>query len=181
MYICHITQNAITMNLDFTVDALTHSIVLVKTAECFDTDVSLLELPDLKVLIKKCGWKFNWRKEYKENCGGLYKLHIVGSDKIQGCISLESKTDNIYVRLLENAPFNVGQNQLYKGVAGNLMAFACLRSLNEGFDGVVSFDSKSNLIKHYTQSLGAVLLGGQRMAIFENEAAMLINRYYKNR
>lgn len=169
------------MNLDFTVDALTYSIVLVETAECFETAISLLETQDLKQLMKKDGWKFNWRKEYKENGGGLYKLCVVGSVDIQGCVSLENKTDNIYVRLLENAPFNIGHNQLYKGVAGNLMAFACLRSLNEGFDGVVSFDSKSNLVKHYNQTLGAVLLGGQRMAIFENEAARLINRYFKNK
>jgi len=29
------------------------------------------------------------------------------------------------MNLLENAPFNVGQNKLYEGVAGNLVAFAC--------------------------------------------------------
>lgn len=61
------------------------------------------------------------------------------------------------------------------------MAFACLQSLNAGYNGVISFYSKSNLIEHYSLSLGAVLLGGQRMAIFENEAARLINTYYKNR
>lgn len=169
------------MNLDFTVDVLTHSVVLVKTAESFKTEVLLLESQDLNSLAKKSGWKFNWRKEYKENSGGLYKLCVVGIDEIQGVISLERKTDHIYVRLLENAPFNIGQNQLYKGVAGNLMAFACLQSLNAGYNGVISFDSKSNLIEHYSLSLDAVLLGGQRMAIFENEAARLINTYYKNR
>lgn len=168
------------MNLDFTVDALTHSIVLAATAERFETDIQPLNVQDLKVLVKKSGWKFNWRKEYKENDHRIYKLCVVGEDEIQGVISMEDKTDHMYVRLLENAPFNIGQNQLYRGVAGNLMAFACLQSLKAGYGGVVSFDSKSNLIKHYLSSLGAVLLGGQRMAIFENAAAKLINMYYKN-
>lgn len=36
------------MNLDFTVDVLTHSVVLVKTAESFKTEVLLLESQDLK-------------------------------------------------------------------------------------------------------------------------------------
>lgn len=168
------------MNLNFTIDALTHSIVLVETSERFETNIQPLELSDLKILVKKSGWKFNWRKEYKENSNGIYKLHVVDDAEIQGVISLEDKTDHLYVRLLENAPFNIGQNQLYKGVAGNLMAFACLRSCKAGYEGVVSFDSKSNLIKHYSTSLGAVLLGGQRMAIFEEAAARLISLYYKN-
>lgn len=168
------------MKLDFTVDALTHSIVLVQTTERLETEVLPLEQQDLRVLIKKSGWKFSWRKEYKENSNGIYKLCVVGDAKIQGIISIEDKTDHIYVRLLENAPFNIGRNQLYKGVAGNLMAFACLQSQKAGYGGVVSFDSKSNLIEHYASTLEAVLLGGQRMAIFESAAAKLISMYYKN-
>lgn len=168
------------MNLDFTIDALTHSIVLVKTTERFETEIQPLEQQDLKLLIKKIGWKFSWRREYKDNSNGIYKLCVAGDAEIQGVISLEDKVDHIYVRLLENAPFNIGRNQLYKGVAGNLMAFACLQSQKAGYGGVVSFDSKSNLIEHYSSSLEAVLLGGQRMAIFEEAAAKLISMYYKN-
>lgn len=44
------------MNLDFTVDVLTHSVVLVKTAESFKTEVLLLESQDLNSLAKKSGW-----------------------------------------------------------------------------------------------------------------------------
>ena len=50
--------------------------------------------------------------------------------------------------LIENAKFNKGRNKLYKGVAGNLVAFACKTSFENGFDGVVSFIAKSQLIDH---------------------------------
>jgi hypothetical protein len=40
-------------------------------------------------------------------------------------VSLEVKSDHVYMYLLENAPFNKGQTKVYAGVAGNLVAYAC--------------------------------------------------------
>ena len=82
--------------------------------------------------------------------------------------------------LIENAKFNKGRNKLYKGVAGNLVAFACKTSFENGFDGVVSFIAKSQLIDHYTQSLGAKLFGGNRMFIDTREALILTTKYFKD-
>lgn len=76
--------------------------------------------------------------------------------------------------------FNKGRNKLYKGVAGNLVAFACKTSFENGFDGVVSFIAKSQLIDHYTQSLGAKLFGGNRMFIDTREAYILTTKYFKD-
>ncbi len=56
---------------------------------------------------------------------------------------VEIKNDHVYMHLVENAPFNKGQNKMYAGVAGNLVAFACRLSFQRGHEGNVSFLSKS--------------------------------------
>ena len=76
--------------------------------------------------------------------------------------------------------FNKGKSKLYYGVPANLVAFACKISFDNGYDGFVAFDSKSALIKHYEQSLGATHFKGQRMFIEIEATIKLINRYYKN-
>jgi hypothetical protein len=82
--------------------------------------------------------------------------------------------------LIESAPFNYGKNKMYYGVAGNLVAFACKRSFELGFDGYVLFTAKTVLIDHYTKALGAVPIGGQRLIIEEKQALELINRYFND-
>jgi hypothetical protein len=65
-------------------------------------------------------------------------------------------------------------------VAGNLVAYACKLSFQRGNEGNVSFIAKSQLIKHYIETLGAFHFGG-RLMIIENDAALkLINKYFKN-
>jgi hypothetical protein len=61
-----------------------------------------------------------------------------------------------------------------------LFAFACKCSFELGFDGFVAFTAKTVLIEHYTKTLGAVSIGGQRMAIEEKQAGKLIKRYFNN-
>jgi len=82
--------------------------------------------------------------------------------------------------LIESAKFNKGKNKLYRGVAGNLVAFACKLSFEKGYDGIVSFISKTQLIGHYEQTLGAKLFGGNRMFIDTREALILTTKYFKN-
>jgi hypothetical protein len=45
------------------------------------------------------------------------------------------------MHLVENAPFNQGENKVYSGVEGNLVAFACKLSFQRGHEGNVSFIS----------------------------------------
>lgn len=62
----------------------------------------------------------------------------------------------------------------------NLAAFACRLSFQRGFEGNVSFVSKTQLIDHYNETLGAFHAGG-RLMIIETEAALrLMNKYFKN-
>jgi hypothetical protein len=82
--------------------------------------------------------------------------------------------------LIESAKFNKGKKKLYKGVAGNLIAFACKTSFEKGYGGVVSFVAKTQLIGHYTRTLGAKLFAGNRMFIDTKEAYILTTKYFKD-
>lgn len=135
----------------------------------------------MKQITKKNGWKFNWKKELEDNIKEVYKLTIIGNPNIvQGLVSFTINADHIYMDLLENAPFNLGQNKLYEGVAGNLVAFACKISFQNGFEGYVSFTAKTKLIEHYHKSLNAITFGGQLMIINTLAANILIDKYFKN-
>jgi len=172
-------RNKIDKGLDFYIDKLTNSIENVVTGDSFQTEISIITKEDLKVVSKKNGWLFNWRIESTEPKRDIYKLTIVNNPKIiQGLISLEVKSDHVYMHLVESAPFNKGRTKMYSGVPGNLVAFACKLSFQRGHEGNVSFFSKSQLIEHYEKSLGAFHFGGRIMIIETNAALKLINKYF---
>lgn len=127
-------------HLDFKVDKLTRSIENIATGDSFHTEVSLLAKSDLKNINLKNKWSFNWKSEFGKIEREVYKLTIVGNPLIiQGIVSIEYRTKYVYMHLLESAPFNLGKNKIYAGVAGNLVAYACLRSFQTGGEGFVSF------------------------------------------
>lgn len=167
--------------LDFEVDFLTNSIRNTVSGDSFRTEVLRLTKADLKQVTRKNGWNFNWRTELNNNSKEVYKLTIVDNPNIiQGLISFTINTDHIYMDLLENAPFNLGRNKLYEGVAGNLVAYACKVSFQYGFAGYVSFTAKTRLIEHYQKTLNAITFGGQLMIINTVAANILIDKYFKN-
>ena len=174
-------KNGEEIGLDFLVDKLTNSIENVVTGDSFATDISILTTADLKTVAKSKGWVFNWKEELREPARDVYKLTIVHNQQIvQGLISLEVKSDHVYMHLVESAPFNKGQTKVYSGVPGNLVAFACKLSFQRGHDGNVSFISKTQLIEHYEKTLGAYHFGGRLMIIETQSALRLINRYFPN-
>lgn len=166
--------------IDIEIDKLTNSIENVITGDRFQTDVSLIEKNELKLIIKKNGWLFNWKNEYKQPDRDIYKLTIVGNPAvIQGLISITEREDHVYLHLIESAPFNLGRDKVYLGVPGNLVAFVCRISFHRGFDGYVSFTSKTQLIEHYEKTLGAINVSGQLMVINTDAALKLIDKYFK--
>jgi hypothetical protein len=167
------------VELDFEVDKLTNSIENVITGDSFSTEVSIASIIDLKSITKKNEWQFDWKYEYKQPQRDIYKLTIINNIQIvQGLVSIEIKSDHVYIHLLENAPFNKGKNKVYAGVPANLVAFACKLSFQRGHDGNVSFFSKSQLIQHYIDSLGARHVGGRIMIIDRISALKLIDKYF---
>jgi hypothetical protein len=95
------------IGLDFVIDKLTNSIENTSTKEVFDTVTARLALKDIKQ-IKKVDWRFNWHKELKDKTKNVYKLTTLNNPSIiQGLISLEDKTDHIFMHLIESAKFNI--------------------------------------------------------------------------
>jgi len=167
--------------LGFIIDKLTNSIENVVTGDSFATDISLVTTLDLKTVIKKNNWQFDWKLEFKQPQRDVYKLTIVNNQSvIQGLISLEIKSDHVYMHLVESAPFNKGKTKVYAGVPGNLVAFACKLAFQRGHEGNVSFFSKTQLVQHYIDSLGAMHFGGRIMIIDTIAALKLINKYFPN-
>ena len=165
--------------IDIEIDKLTNSLENVITGDSFPTDILITELDDFKTITKKEGWLFDWKAEFKKPDRDVYKLTIVNNQSvIQGLISLSVKTDHVYMHLIESAPFNKGKDKVYVGVPGNLVAFACKLSFQRGFEGYLSFLSKTNLINHYEKTLGAIHVGGNLMIINTISALKLIDKYF---
>jgi hypothetical protein len=163
------------------VDKLTNSIENTISGDSFKTDVDIVTKTDLKSVSKKNGWQFDWKFELSYPERDVYKLTIVNNQTIiQGLISLEVKSDHVYMHLVESAPFNKGKTKIYSGVPGNLVAFACKLSFQRGHEGNVAFMSKTQLIDHYIEALGAVHFGGRLMIIDSKAALKLIQKYFSN-
>ena len=167
--------------LDFEIGRLTNSIQNTVSGDSFPTEVSRFTKVDLKQVTKKNGWSFNWKTELDDNTREVYKLTISNNPNIiQGLLSFTIEPDHIYMDLLESAPFNRGRNKLYEGVAGNLVAYACKVSFQNGFDGYLSFTAKTKLIYHYVKTLDAYHFGGHLMIINTIAANKLIDKYFKS-
>lgn len=167
-------------NHSFYIDKITNSIEVAATGKSLDTDVHPLIPADLKTVLKKNGWRFNWKSELKYESRQLYKLIVKGESNIQGLISLQPVENFVEMHLIETAPHNYGSSKKHIGVAANLVAFACKMSFDAGFEGFVGFTAKTQLIKHYIETLGAELIFRNRMGISGDSAKKLVNSYYKN-
>jgi hypothetical protein len=125
--------------------------------------------------LKKIGWKFDWKKELNYNDREVYKLTIQNNPTVvQAVMNFRIEDDHIYMPLIESAPFNRGK------APGNLVAFAYRLAFQKGFDGFVSFHSKTKLIDHYERTLGAYHFGGHLMIINTNAAKHLVDKYFKS-
>jgi hypothetical protein len=157
--------------VDIAIDEFTACLVNRVTGEWLDTEVSAISVKpaDYK------GWRFDWGKERS-----IFALRIKGEKEIQGLISCEVEHANraVHINLVEASPKNIGSNGKYDGVGGHLFAEAIKQSIDTGYGGYVYFTAKTNLIAYYQEKLGAVSLSGQVMAIEEQSAKKLYDRYY---
>jgi hypothetical protein len=160
--------------LGFTIDKLTNSIENVPTGEIFETEISRVTLDELAHLTED-----DWVSEFREGKREVFKLVTCQNPTvIQGLISLTQRHDHVFIYLIENAPFNIGQKKIYAGVAGNLIAFACKRFFECGYDGAVSFTAKTQLMAHYEKMLGAKRFSYNQMFIDTKEATALVRQYF---
>jgi hypothetical protein len=167
------------MELDFEIDKITESIENAETGETLDTLVLPVTRSDLEKVTKKNDWLFDWEQEFSRPQRQVYKLVTEKEpETIHGLVSLERKEGFILMHLIESSPFNIGKGKKYLGVCGNLTAYGCKLSKEYGFNGVIAFDPKTALIPHYQKTLGAVLINERRMAVFEKDAQVLIDKYF---
>ena len=142
------------IQIDFEIDKLTNSIENAISGEVFDTHIS--QISETRE-IKKSDWVFEWHSEIKSNSKSVYCLTTLNNQKIiQGLISITDKGDHIFMDLIESAKFNKGKGKLYKGVAGNLVAFACKTSFEKAMKELYRLLQKHNLLtitqKHWVQN-----------------------------
>lgn len=161
--------------LDAIIDKLTESIEDARSGQRYDTRI--LAVKTVRLLKLSSRGLFDWRAEIAAH--EVFKLTIPSiSSTIQGLIALERQAGFVFVHLLESHPQNVGRGKRYVGVAGNLMAHAARLSFELGFDGVIAFDAKTELIPHYERSLGASRVSSQRMALNTFAARRLVEKYF---
>jgi hypothetical protein len=85
-----------------------------------------------------------------------------------------------HVDIVEAAPHNIGKNGRYKGVGAHLFAIACKLSWDAGNEGYVQFTAKTDLVEHYTKTLGAHNIDWHTMYIDSYGAVKLIKKYFKD-
>ncbi len=167
--------------IDIIIDQLTNSIIHTVSGDTFETICQPISKADLKLTLKKNGWLFSWKHEFKQEDRVVYKIVTEQEPKIiQGLVSLNDQEQHIELELIESAPHNRGTEKLYLGVAANMFAFACHQSKLAGNEGNIAFIAKTELIDHYESCLGALHIGNHRMIIHEIAAEPLINRYFKD-
>ena len=159
------------------IDGLTNSVVEVATGRKYATDIHRMELAEIMTLSQE-GWRFDWVRQL--DVGDVYGLRIPKAGQaIHGLMSLSRKEGFIELHLLESHPENVGRSKTFRGVPGNLVAYAARIAFEFGFQGHVAFEAKTELISHYEKSLGARRISGsQRMYLDRTASAKLVAQYF---
>lgn len=119
---------------------------------------------------------FDWSIYFGKARVEVYKMVLRGNDVIQGVIALERKEDHIWVHLIESIP---EQRKEFKRIGLHLLALACKRSIELGFEGAVALQSKTSpkLMQYYSRVIGATHIGGGLFIIDETVAERLIMLY----
>lgn len=168
------------MSIDVLIDKLTPCLEEISTGNIFSTTFSIAENTDIAGL-QANGWIFNWTdKELSRS--NIYKLQLKGDNEIQGLVSAEVVRGAVYLRLVESAPHNLGQNKKFNGVGGHLFAIAIKLSCAMGLNGYIFFETKNTkLANHYAEKFGANLIPTRlhpyRMEINEVNAMKLLENY----
>jgi hypothetical protein len=167
------------MELNSDMDEITPSIEDAKTGERLKTLILPLDKAELEHINRKNGWLFDWKKELVLLGRNVYKLVTEKEpDVIQGLVSVVKDKTFVLMPLIENAPFNRGRGKKYLDVCPNMTAYGCKLSREYGFGGVVAFNPKTELFSHFEKTLGAVRISNSRMAIFEYNAKLLLDKFF---
>ncbi len=147
----------------------------IRTGRLIATDIRPIEVSDLRAL--GLGWRFDSRASV-ESMEVFKLIDPVAPDTILGLLGLKRCENYIEVGLLESHPHHVGRAKSFRGIPGNLLAFAAQLSFQLGGEGFITIDAKNELIEHYRQVYGFMRVGNsQRMILTTGPAANLIRMY----
>jgi hypothetical protein len=134
------------------------------------------EKKDFRVLTEK-RYFFAWKKAKKTAV--IYKLHKKEEEAILGAMALidvpgDKRTE---IALLASSIDNKGKNKMYDRIAGCLIAFAGLLSVDTyGEDACVSLTPKTELIAHYMRKY-YMHYGGRQLYLEGPTLRELIKEY----
>lgn len=146
--------------------------------------IETLLLPEAK-LLHQLGWEknFDWASVITDvRKGPPQKLVVLNDNRIHGAISYRIDEGFVFIDLIESAPPNrrhLASSREFINVPDVLIGQAALISVLSGFDGIVVFEAKTNLVPYYQKRFDAQRIGRQRMFIDEDSALNLIELYYK--
>ena len=167
--------------INILIDGFSNSVINKSTGRTLKTNFIPANQSTVIKLRKINGWNFNWNREFQIKSRNVEILTLKKNNSIiLGLISYEILEDHLHVHLVESSPENIGKNKKYIGIGSNLFAYVCWISKNNGFEGNISFFSKTRLIKHYQLTLGAINLGKGKMIIHEYQSEFLINKYFSD-
>jgi hypothetical protein len=101
---------------------------------------------------------------------------IAGDNEIQSLVSFGYDDGFILIEYLETAPINRNKDGLIAGAP--LLAFACKKSFDVGYEGYVLISIKWNerIIRYY-EGLGAMVISKSRMVINPIDSKELVKVY----
>ncbi|MEM7372006.1 MAG: hypothetical protein AAF587_25545 [Bacteroidota bacterium] len=82
----------------------------------------------------------------------------------------------VQINLIELSKENVGKERIYGRIAGCLLAYACERSFEQSFGGLVSLMPKTKLIDHSCSEYGFRRFG-RELALDYEESLTRIQTY----
>ena len=170
----------LTHMIELRIDNFTPCLEHTETGEIYMTEIHPVTIKDLQIIGPKHGWNdFDWTIYYQNPLCKLVKLTLVGDNDIQGIVAYEPKEGYIEIHLVRSAPWNV-QGKRFTGVGAHLFAIVCKESFDSGFEGYVTFYSKSNLMSHYREYLGASVINEkERKLVLDTTASRrLVSTYF---
>lgn len=143
--------------------------------ETHDIEIVPVMADEYRTITKARFW-FNWSEEKSFD---VYKLKILETRDILGLISLDNHPEEsrVEIRLLAVSKENRGRKKKFDHIAGNLIAFACVRAITQyGEWACVSLVPKIQLIEHYIGKY-AMIQAGRSLFTDGAELIELIKRY----
>jgi hypothetical protein len=148
------------------IDKFTPCLVESLTGDIVQTEVVRLRRKSfLKKYSKRTGWYVNWADLLDDN--EIYALVVEGTVDIQGLVALKNVRDYgaVLVSWMVSAPYNNKQlleqeQPRYLGVGGHLFAIAAQKSVEYGYEGVITGNAANKeLVRHYCEVFQADLIG----------------------